>query len=107
MNREFTIAVTTSWQNVGELLRQDGDFTNGRGLFETLLMFNEGTGVVTVKGTGNKYQAPISEGGIKLSATTGNYPSFLWDTGFNADQSWIKATIAGNVSISAVLSELA
>jgi hypothetical protein len=107
MNREFTIAITTSWQNVGNLLRQDGDFTNGRGLFEKFLMFNEGTGVVSIKGTGNRYSEPTTDGGIKLSATSGNTPSFLWEEGFDADRTWIKATIAGNVSISAVPSELA
>jgi hypothetical protein len=104
MNREFTVAVTTSWQNLGTLLRTDLDYASGRGKFDYFFAVNEGTGVVSIKGNGSS-TSPQTDGGIKLSAADGQSPGFEWTRGFNADQTWIKTTVAGNVSISAIVAE--
>jgi hypothetical protein len=103
MNREFTVAVTTSWQKLGTLLRADLDYANGKGQFDYCLIINEGTGVVSVKGIGDSRSAPQTDGGIKLSATDGTRPAFEWERGFDADKTWVKATIAGNISLSVIV----
>lgn len=90
-NRDFTIAVTTSFQKMSDLLKAQGH--TGSMIFSPCLITNRTAGTVIVTGKdGNS--APGSDVGRNIATTLEfQYPLL------NADQTWIKSSSAGSVDL--------
>lgn len=99
--KEFSFAVTTTWQNIFTLMKADQVPLNPQtNNFAPILFINKGAVQVLIKSNGNNNNAPVASNGLTLEAS-GNVLSMFTYTEFNAHIAWIK-TVSGTATVEAV-----